>query len=134
MSAGFQKSMSLSGSASDSLIGTEYAYPAGGNGDNDGWSDVRTKSWHTKSVDVSSASSGFDPNAYGRRPTPSVSGSSRSFASSVAERSDASEIRPNGWAKIKAAPRAPAVDAWQSDDDEEEADEDDSDDDEDTVI
>ena len=130
--------MSVSGSANDSLIDTEYAYPAGDNGHGDGHlSEPRTKSWHTNSIGVSSTSSGFNPNAYGRQRTPSVACSSKSFASSVAERSDASEIRPNGWAKIKAAPRAPVVDAWQSDDDEEEAndnDSDGSDDDDDTII
>ncbi|KAI1568401.1 Stc1 domain containing protein [Pyrenophora tritici-repentis] len=105
LSTDFQRALSMSGSASDSLIDTEYAFPAGRNGDGDS-SEPRTKSWHTKSIEVLSASSGFDPNAYGRRTTPSVSGSSRSFASSVAERSDTTKIRPNGWAKIRAAPRA----------------------------
>jgi len=139
LSADFQRAVSISGSAGESLIGTEYAYPAGNNGDGDGWSGVRTKSWHTKSIELSSASSGFDPHAYGRRSTPSVTGSSHSFASSVAERSDSTETRPSGWAKIKAAPRVPIVDAWHSDDDDDdEANEDDSDneddEDDDTVI
>ncbi|CAA9960296.1 Stc1 domain containing protein [Pyrenophora teres f. maculata] len=130
LSTDFQRAMSVSGSADDSLIGTEYAYPAGGNGDGD-FSEPRTKSWHTKSIEVSSASSGFNPNAYGRQSTPSIAGSSQSFASSVAERSDTTEIRSNGWAKIRAAPRAPVVDAWHSDDDEEQARDDDSDEDSD---
>jgi len=124
--------VSISGSADKSLIGTEYAYPAGGNGDSDGWSKVRTNSWHTNSIELSNASSGFDSHAYGRRSTPSVTGSSHSFASSVAERSDITDMRPSGWAKIKAAPRVPAVDAWHSDDDDDdEANEDDSDNDSD---
>jgi DNA repair protein RAD7 len=101
--------MSIAGSADESLIGTEYSYPAGhGEGNTDGWSEVRTKSWHTQSNVAPSASSGFDPNAY-RRSATSVAESSHSFASSVAEQSDSSEIRHNGWAKIRAAPRGPPV-------------------------
>jgi hypothetical protein len=101
--------MSITGSADDSLIGTEYSHPVGhGNANSDGWSEVRTKSWHTQSNAAPSASSSFNPNAY-RRSTKSVAGSSHSFASSVAERSDTSEIRPNGWAKIRAAPPGPPM-------------------------
>jgi hypothetical protein len=109
LSTNFQRAMSITGSADESLIGTEYSHPAGhGNANSDGWSEVRTKSWHTQSNAAPSASSGFNPNAY-RRSTNSVAGSSHSFASSVAERSDTSEIRPNGWAKIRAAPPAPPM-------------------------
>lgn len=109
MSANFQQAMSLSGSTDESLINAEYAHPAGhGKNDNDSWSEVRTKSWHTQSNRAPSTNSTFNPNAY-RRSATSVAGSSHSFASSVAERSDTSEIRPNGWPKIRAAPRDPFV-------------------------
>jgi DNA repair protein RAD7 len=109
LSADFQKAMSMTGSADESLIDTEYSYTAAlGKGNSDGWSEQRTKSWHTKSNAASSTNSGFNPNAY-RRSTTSIAGTSHSFASSVAERSDTSEIRPNGWAKIRAAPRGPPM-------------------------
>jgi hypothetical protein len=131
--------MSLNDSTDDSFIQTEYA-SAG-----DGWSEVRTKSWHTQSNAAPSGStaSSFNPNAY-------RGSSARSFASSVAERS---EIRSNAWAKIPAAPRNPTyqpcrpggdsaretgsgVDAWDSDEEDEKRVDDDSDDDsdDDTVI
>lgn len=112
MSADFQKAMSMTGSADESLIETEYTYAAAaghGKGNSDGgWSEQRTKSWHTKSNAAPSTSSGFNPNAY-RRPASSVTGSAHSFASSVAEYSDTSDVRPNGWAKIRAAPRGPPM-------------------------
>jgi DNA repair protein RAD7 len=98
--------MSVSGYTDEALTELEYAHPPGRPDNGDGWSEVRTKSWHTQSNAAPSASSGFNPNAY-RRSTSSANGSSHTFASSVAERSDTSEIRPNGWAKIRAAPRNP---------------------------
>jgi DNA repair protein RAD7 len=147
--------MSINGSTDESLIQTEYAFPARSeNSNGDGWSQVHTKSWHTQSnaAPSGSVSSGFNPSAY-RRSTTSVAGSSRTFASSVAERSETSEIRPNGWAKIRAAPRNPTptyqpchpmgdtvretgsvVDAWSSDEEEVNNDDDDDDSDDDTVI
>ncbi|RAQ99979.1 dna repair protein rad7 [Stemphylium lycopersici] len=144
LSANFQQAMSISGSTEESLIDAGHAYTAGrGKNDDDSWSEVHTKSWHTQSNRAPSASSAFNPNAY-RRSATSVAGSSHSFASSVAERSTTSEIRPNGWSKIRAAPRnpyvtpsgdstrqaGPLVDAWSdSDDDGQEDDDDDSDDD-----
>ncbi|KAF1940690.1 hypothetical protein EJ02DRAFT_349496 [Clathrospora elynae] len=154
LSEGFQRAMSINGSTDDTLAQFEYAYPPGrfNNG-----SEARTKSWHTQSNAAPSASSCFNPNAYGRPSATSVASSSHSFRSSVAERSDASDIRPNGWAKIRAyrspspkltggPPTRPAgdnvreqesaVNAWDSDEDEDEVDDDDNDDDsdDDTII
>lgn len=101
--------MSLTGSTSEVLISSEYAYSAGNGKDNsDDWSEVNAKSWHTQSSRVLSTKSAFNPNAHGRA-APSAAGSSRSFASSVVEQSTTSQVRPNGWAKIPAAPRGPPI-------------------------
>ncbi|KAF2689110.1 hypothetical protein K458DRAFT_383773 [Lentithecium fluviatile CBS 122367] len=87
----------------ETLIETEYE---SGSQANDGvdWQTVPTKSWHTKSQNTASTSSGFDPNKYGtpsNRPSiASVSGSVRTFTSGYAEHDTMS--CKNGWAKIKA--------------------------------
>ncbi|KAF1829910.1 hypothetical protein BDW02DRAFT_592267 [Decorospora gaudefroyi] len=137
LSEDFNRAISIS---SSSLIDTDYAYPPAKNGNGDAWGEARTKSWHTQSNGPPSASSSFNPNAYRSSPT-SVTGSSRSFASSVAERSDTSEMRSNGWAKIPAAPRntgppmvGSVVDTFDSDEEEDEFDDDDDDSDDDTII
>jgi hypothetical protein len=151
LSDGFQRAMSINGSTDESLIETEYAFSArGDNSNGDAWSQVRTKSWHTQSnaAPSGSVSSGFNPSAY-RHSATSVAGSSHSFASSVAERSVTSEIRSNGWAKIRAYKPEPQLcrpaddiaretgseaDAWDSDEEDVKANSDDDDSDDDTVI
>lgn len=102
MSNHFQRNMSLNnGSVSDSLIDSEYAYPTQVNNGNG--SDVQSSSWRTGSSTAhgGSASSGFNLNAYGR-PARSNAGTERTYASSMVEWSETSEVRSNGWAKIKA--------------------------------
>ncbi|KAF2131205.1 hypothetical protein P153DRAFT_430422 [Dothidotthia symphoricarpi CBS 119687] len=130
----FRHTLSVSGSVPETLIETEYALPAADHS----WSEVCTKSWHTKSV--TATSSGFNPNKYGNPNASATASSSRSvhsFASSVAERSDSSErieTRASGFAKVRAfKPSAPLKDDTSSESEEEEVD-DGSDDDDDTVI
>lgn len=109
LSADFQRAISLLGSADENLINSEYAHPAGqGRSSNDGWSEVHTKSWHTQSSRATSTTSTLSPNPQPRSGT-SIAGSARTFASSVAERSTTSGLRPNGWAKIPAAPGGPPI-------------------------
>ncbi|KAF2830254.1 hypothetical protein CC86DRAFT_379695 [Ophiobolus disseminans] len=118
LSHDFQHGMDLTGSVTDSLIGSEYsAFPVRGSGAgaNGGGGTRVTGSWQTGSTGPASASttrsasSGFNPNGYGRPSATSNAGTERSYRSSVAERSAAPEVRPNGWAKIRAyqAPTAP---------------------------
>jgi hypothetical protein len=93
--------MSINGSISDTLIDTEFTLSGGGqNGNVDNSSDVYTRSWHTRSTGPGSATVGSS----GHRNASATSniGTQRSYASTVAERSYASGIQPNGWAKIKA--------------------------------
>lgn len=102
LSNNFHRVMSISDDVEESLIETEYAFPPAPATDG-GWSEIRAKSWHTKSAIPSS--SGFHPNKYGnpRASTGSVSSRSmHSFASSQAERSEVLEIRASGFAKIRA--------------------------------
>jgi DNA repair protein RAD7 len=93
------RAMSVNESTSEGdLIGAEYGYEGGRNYEHgDGWSEVQTKSWHTKSQGTASASSSHgDPSSISR------AGTARTYTSSVAERSSTSEVRSNGWAKIRA--------------------------------
>jgi hypothetical protein len=98
--------MSISGSVPETLIGFEYSCPVGsGNGypNEDGWSEVQTRSWHSESIGASaSTNSGFHGNGHGHYSSTSHAGTQRTYTSSIAERSDEAEVRPNGWAKIKA--------------------------------
>jgi hypothetical protein len=102
--------MRITGSVDENLIDSEYAQSTTGSAQNVGGrngsgiaeSQVNSSSWHTKSTGPRSANSGFDPRRYGHPSTTSNTGTARSFTSSVAERSFVSEIRPHGWAKIKA--------------------------------
>jgi hypothetical protein len=113
LSREFQRAMSINGSIPETLIETEYLLTGrAANGNADGWSEVHTKSWHTRSSGVGSASVGSSSNANGQGhgKHASNSGTQHSYASTVAERSDDSDLRPNGWAKIKAyKPSSPMV-------------------------
>jgi hypothetical protein len=108
LSGEFCRAMSINGSVPETLIGSEYSCSVGsGNGypNEDGWSEVQTRSWHSGSIGASasaSANSGFDGNRYGHPSSTSRAGTQRTYASTIAERSDEAEVRPNGWAKIKA--------------------------------
>jgi hypothetical protein len=109
LSQDFQRSLSIHGSVDETLIESEYAYPAVGHGNGssagDGWHDVRANSWHTKSTGTATTA-----NQYGNRSVMSRTGTQHTYASSVAERSDAGGVRPNGWAKIPLGPtRSPFV-------------------------
>jgi DNA repair protein RAD7 len=98
----FKQAASISAS-NQTLIEVDDPYRcASKNGDADGWSDVQGKSWHTKSTGPTSTSA----NSHTCPSTTSVTGTQRSYASSVAERSDVSDVRPNGWARI---PRGPPM-------------------------
>ena len=84
---------------------SEYAPLAPGTSNHDlQWTQVSTKSWHTQSIKPSSVTSRSNANHYGDTSATSVTGSSRSFISNVAERSDASGVRSNGWVKKSAIP------------------------------
>ena len=98
--------MSLNGSVDENLIDSEYAYPAGRKmNSSDGWSEV---SWHTQSIGGTSTASTLAQKAHYRSRT-SNTGSSRTYASSLAERSSTTEVHRNTWAKIPAAPRGPPI-------------------------
>jgi DNA repair protein RAD7 len=100
----FQRAMSFNGSVPETLIESEYTLSGhAANGNADGWSEVRTRSWHTGSSGVGSAS------GHGNRTAETNSGTQHSYASTVAERSDAADVRPNGWAKIKGCKPQPVV-------------------------
>jgi hypothetical protein len=105
LSGEIQRAMSINGSIPETLIETEYSLSGrAAYGNADGGSEMRTGSWHTKSSGVGSASVGSSSNPNGHGRLASNSGTQYSYASTVAERSDASDVRPNGWAKIKACP------------------------------
>jgi hypothetical protein len=102
--------MSISGSVPETLIDSEFTFAGRGQGStpNSG-SDVYTRSWHTRSTGAGSASVESSSRPHGGPLAASNSGSQYSYASTVAERSDISDVRPNGWAKIKAyRPPSPA--------------------------
>jgi hypothetical protein len=111
-----RRAESADGSGRETLIDTGSSNSGPGvNDEPDQWSEVRAKSWHTNSARSASASanSGFNPNKYGRPSASSNSGTQRTYASSVAERSDESNIRPGGWAKIKAYRPPSPVQAYE---------------------
>ncbi|KAF2029090.1 hypothetical protein EK21DRAFT_113312 [Setomelanomma holmii] len=162
LSRQFQQT-SINGSITETLIESECANPIRGAGNNphgDDWSEVQSRSWRTPSTDAASASAGTGRVGYGRPSATSNAGTERTYASTIAERSIVSNMRPNGWAKISrdestgaAVPvRAPPVrpygdsqaetkedtNPWGSDEDDEEEEDggysDDDDDGENTEI
>jgi hypothetical protein len=109
LSQDFQRSLSINGSISETLIESEYAYSAVGNGNigsaGDGWADVPVNSWHTKSTGTATTG-----NQYGNRSATSRAGTQYTYESGVAERSDASGVRQSAWPKIPQGPtRSPYV-------------------------
>lgn len=142
--------LSMTASIGDDQVSSKYAY-AGvkGAGSEDAGSG---KSW--KSNEALSTLSGYNRSAYGHQSAKSMTGTARTFASSVAERSNASKVGGSGGVKLEAASRAPSSgptygapvvpmgdsireheDAWRADSDQEEGDDDDeSEGDDDTVI
>ncbi|KAJ4297578.1 UV-damaged DNA-binding protein rad7 [Kalmusia sp. IMI 367209] len=140
LSEGFARKISISDSSSaGTLIEAEFDRGSRASGDN-GCNTVHARSWHTssqKTHSASASSTGFNPNNYGNpAASRSISGSQRSFNSSIAERSDALSMKGHSFAKIKAYdpkkdPNALAVrpvrDEWSSD--ESASDDDDEDDD-----
>ncbi|KAJ8116054.1 hypothetical protein OPT61_g2445 [Boeremia exigua] len=115
------RTMSIGGRVSDALIDSEHSdMPAAGTRPST-WSDVAgTRSWHTGTAASSSARSRVGSSSYGAPGARSTAGSSHSFNSSIAERSQGSndiEMR-NGFAKVRAYKPAPKDDAWAKDDGE----------------
>lgn len=110
LSEHFQQSMSVSGGVSEMLIDSEFSYVPAKNTKPSTWREVAsTKSWHT---DTQSSTHDSKPQSYGKPSTHSVSGSDKSFNSSIAERSQSgsgsTEVK-NGFAKIKAYVSVPDV-------------------------
>ncbi|KAH8730370.1 Stc1 domain-containing protein [Phaeosphaeriaceae sp. PMI808] len=95
------QSMSISDSQSGILIGEEYPWATGQQS-----AGTRTGSWHTGSSNAASSNNGFATNKTGKPSTAYDVGTERSYASSVAERSDGTDVPSNGWAKT---PGGPAV-------------------------
>jgi hypothetical protein len=89
--------MSINGSVPETLIDSEFTLAGCGQGStpNDR-SDVCTKSWHTRSTGAGSASVESSSRPRASPLAASISGSQRSYTSTVTERSDASDVRPNG--------------------------------------
>ncbi|KAF2634989.1 hypothetical protein P280DRAFT_474087 [Massarina eburnea CBS 473.64] len=105
LSRAFQHQMSMSPSNNVTLIETKSEYNLGSE---DEWQSAQTRSWRTPSQNTPSTSSAFDVNKYGRPAPRSVSGSSHTWSSGVAERSEPDKtVYKNGWAKIKAYVRYP---------------------------
>jgi hypothetical protein len=94
----------MTASIGDDQVSSKYAY-AGvkGAGSEDAGSG---KSW--KSNEALSTLSGYNRSAYGHQSAKSMTGTARTFASSVAERSNASNIGGSGGVKLQAASRAPS--------------------------
>jgi hypothetical protein len=104
LSEHFQRTLSINRSVPETLIDSEYAFPAFGNGNGTG--DRRSEnSWHT-----GTATTGANLNRYGNPSATSHTGTQHTYGSSVAERSEAGGVRPNGWPRIPLGPaRSPFV-------------------------
>lgn len=96
------QAISVTGSIADDSMTHEYAYGAQKAGQGE-WQEVRSgTSWKSPSRATLSASSRFNLKACEHPSAPSIAASAHTFSTGVADRSNAGDIRPNGWAKIKA--------------------------------